>query len=59
MDARYCRLRRNGSTSMFHTRADFDAVIKAHNSLVDYCESLEKRIEELERKCQEQKAVER
>lgn len=57
MSAIDCRLRRNGDIALFHTRQDFDSVIKAHNNLVDYCESLERRIEELERGEQEREKV--
>lgn len=44
-----CKLRRNGSRSLVHTRADFDMVVKAHNMLADYCKELEKRVDELEK----------
>jgi len=53
MSAGRCRLRRNGNVSVFHTRQEFDEVIEAHNKLVDYCEFLEARIEELGRRVAE------
>ena len=52
------RIRRNGNTSLFHTRQDFDVLIEAHNTLVDALEVAYEEINRLSKEIEKLKAGE-